>query len=151
MEPVFNHFEHVTSLRVNCDLFEEEHFAALCEYLSTPSALTDVEITLVPCTLRMTAEQSRSVPTRLSSALTSNTNLCSVILKGLQLGNDDLGALADYARKSRCLTEFRYMTTSGSALDCIFGAVSVETPPFSLDSLACSALVDIQVLYGLLT
>ncbi|KAL1450293.1 hypothetical protein MTO96_028043 [Rhipicephalus appendiculatus] len=114
MQPVFNHFEHVTSLRVNCDLFEKEDFAALCEYLSASSALTDVEITLVPCTLRMTAEQSRSVPTRLSSALTSNANLCSVILKGLQLGNDDLDALADYARKS------------------------------SLDSLACSALVDIQ-------
>ncbi|KAL1477647.1 hypothetical protein MTO96_017111 [Rhipicephalus appendiculatus] len=146
MESVFSHFEHVTSLRVNCDRFKEQHFAALCAYLSASSALTDVEITLCIRTLDMTAEQSRDVPTRLSSALASNTNLCSVIIKGLQLGNDDLAALADAARKSRRLTEFRYMTQSGSTFDSTFGAVSTETPPSGLDSLACAALVEIQKL-----
>ncbi|KAL1477645.1 hypothetical protein MTO96_017109 [Rhipicephalus appendiculatus] len=76
----------------------------------------------------MTAQQSRSVPSRLSSALASNTNLCSVIIKGLQLGNDDLDALADAARKSRRLTEFRYM--SCTALDRpVVGCVIPEESP----------------------
>ncbi|KAH7956644.1 hypothetical protein HPB52_011462 [Rhipicephalus sanguineus] len=140
MEFVFSLFEHVTSLRVNCDRFNEHHFAALCAYLSAPSALADVELALCTLTLDMTAEESRSVHSRLSSALASNTNLCSVIIKGLQLGNDDLDALADAARKSRRLTEFRYVPHYRSALHRITG----EEPPFRLDSHAYAALVEIQ-------
>ncbi|KAH7956039.1 hypothetical protein HPB52_005761 [Rhipicephalus sanguineus] len=145
MKSVFSLFKHVTSLRVNCDRFNEHHFAALCAYLSAPSALEDVELTLCTRTPNMTAQESRSVPSRLWSALASNTNLCSVIIKGLQLGNDDLDALADAARKSRRLTKFRYMSQSLTALDRINGgSLNVQEPPFSLDSHASAALVQIQ-------
>ncbi|KAH7957389.1 hypothetical protein HPB52_018460 [Rhipicephalus sanguineus] len=147
MESVFGLFEHVTLLRVNCDLFREAHFAALCAYLSAPSALVDVELTLCTRMLVMTAEESRSVPSRLWSALASNTNLCSVIVKGLQLGNDDVDVLADAARKSRRLTEFRYMPDYRSAWERIFGrSLHAEESPFRLDSHAYAALVEIQVL-----
>ncbi|XP_049271235.1 uncharacterized protein LOC119391406 [Rhipicephalus sanguineus] len=93
----------------------------------------------------MTAEESRRVPSRLSSALASNVNLCSVIIKGLQLGNEDLDALADAARTSRRLTEFRYVSRSLTASDgTIGGSLDVEEPPFRLDSHASAALVEIQ-------
>ncbi|KAH7956643.1 hypothetical protein HPB52_011461 [Rhipicephalus sanguineus] len=145
MMSVFGLCEHGTLLRVNCDLFIEPYFSVLCAYLSVPSALADIELTLRTRTLYMTAAESRSVPSRLSSALASNTNLCSVIIKGLQLSNDDLDVLADAARKSRRLTEFRYVPHYRSALECICRErLYAEEPPFRLDSHAYAALVEIQ-------
>ncbi|KAH7964595.1 hypothetical protein HPB51_027163 [Rhipicephalus microplus] len=149
-QPVFSHFKHVTSLRVRCDLFKERNFADLCAYLSSSSVLTDVEISLCIRRLSMTEAQSRSVPCRLSLALASNTNLCSVVIKGLQLGIGDLAALADAARRSRRLTKFQY--TSRTAWDSLVTRRHnvLEDPPFSLDSITCVALAEIQVSYGLL-
>ncbi|XP_075744528.1 uncharacterized protein LOC142803285 [Rhipicephalus microplus] len=143
-QPVFSHFKHVTSLRVSCDLFKERNFADLCAYLSSSSVLTDVEISLCIRRLSMTEAQSRSVPCRLSLALASNTNLCSVVIKGLQLGIGDLAALADAARRSRRLTKFQY--TSRTAWDSLVTRRHnvLEDPPFSLDSITCVALAEIQ-------
>ncbi|KAH7985273.1 hypothetical protein HPB52_024218 [Rhipicephalus sanguineus] len=147
MMSLFRFCEHGTLLRLNCDLFREPNFSVLCAYLSVPSALADIELTLRTRTLYMTAKESRRVPSRLSSALASNTNLCSVIIKGLQLSNDDLDVLADAARKSRRLTEFRYVPHYRSALECICRErLYAEEPPFRLDSHSYAALVEIQVL-----
>ncbi|KAH7956038.1 hypothetical protein HPB52_005760 [Rhipicephalus sanguineus] len=143
MKSAFGLFRNVKSLRVSCAHFQEEHIAALCAYLSAPSALEDVELTWCTLTLDMTAEESRRVPSRLSSALASNVNLCSVIIKGLQLGNEDLDALADAAARAGASPSFgtcRGLSPPRTAT--IGGSLDVEEPPFRLDSHASAALVE---------
>ncbi|XP_065289032.1 uncharacterized protein [Dermacentor albipictus] len=148
LSEVFDLAGHVTTLRVCCDFFNETAFAALCAYLSAPSALEDVEITLVRNTLEMTLEQVQSLPRRLASALASNTNLCRVIVRGVQLCNHDMDVLADVARTSRRLVEFRvtWQCNSCCLFDRIFGVRNpVRGPLYSPNAYAYNVLADIQV------
>ncbi|XP_049522320.1 uncharacterized protein LOC119449240 [Dermacentor silvarum] len=147
LSEVFSLLGHVRTLRIRCDFFSETAFAALCAYVSAPSELEDVEITLIRQTLLMTPEQVRSMPRRLASALASNTKLCRVIVRGLQLCKDDLDLLADAARKSRRLVEFRtkWRCVSCCLFDRLLGERSaIRGKLYSPNAYACNVLADIK-------
>ncbi|KAH7950286.1 hypothetical protein HPB49_021817 [Dermacentor silvarum] len=115
---------HITTLWVNCDLFDRKAYSALTACLRGPSALTDVYLTQNHVWAFRTKQERRDVHAELVSALASNLKLVRVSVKGVLLSDDDLNVLADGATRSRRLIEFT--TTPGCVSSAIHEAKSGE-------------------------
>ncbi|XP_075529130.1 uncharacterized protein LOC142560720 [Dermacentor variabilis] len=98
--------DHITSLRVDCYSYERNEYSTLAAYIRGSTALTEVDIELIPMGDLRTSPELREAEGELVSALASNTKLVRVNLKGLQLSYDDLNVLARGASRSLSLTEF---------------------------------------------
>ncbi|XP_070386092.1 uncharacterized protein [Dermacentor albipictus] len=96
----------ITSLRVVCYSCERNEYSALTECITGSTALTEVDIHLLPMSVLRTSPELREVEGELVSALASNTKLARVNLMGLQLSCDDMNVLARGASRSLSLTEF---------------------------------------------
>ncbi|XP_075527036.1 uncharacterized protein LOC142559304 [Dermacentor variabilis] len=97
---------HITSLRVVCYSCERNEYSALTASIRGSTALTEVDIELIPTRVLRTSPELRELEGELVSALASNTKLVRVKLKGLKLSYDDLNVLARGASRSLSLTEF---------------------------------------------
>ncbi|XP_070381051.1 uncharacterized protein [Dermacentor albipictus] len=97
---------HITSLRVVCYSCERNEYSALAAYIRGSTALTEVEIELIPTPILWKSPELREAEGELVSAVASNTKLVRVNLKGLKLSYDDLKVLARGDSRSLSLTEF---------------------------------------------
>ncbi|XP_070386067.1 uncharacterized protein [Dermacentor albipictus] len=97
---------HITSLWVKCDSCERNEYSALTAYIRASTALTEVDIDLIPSRVLSTSPELRNLEGELVSALASNIKLVRVNLKGWQLSYDDLNVLARSASRSLSLIEF---------------------------------------------
>ncbi|XP_070386078.1 uncharacterized protein [Dermacentor albipictus] len=97
---------HITSLRVQCHSSERNEYSALTAYIRGATALTEVDIELIPTGDLRTSPELREAEGELVSVLASNTKLVRVRLQGLQLSYDDLNVLARGSSRSLSLTEF---------------------------------------------
>ncbi|XP_075527312.1 uncharacterized protein LOC142559621 [Dermacentor variabilis] len=98
--------DHITSLRVQCFDCEINEFSALTACIRGSTALTEVDIELIPTRVLRTSPELWKVVGELASALASNIKLVRVSIKGLKLSYDDLNVLARGASRSLSLTEF---------------------------------------------
>ncbi|XP_070386077.1 uncharacterized protein [Dermacentor albipictus] len=103
---VVSGYHHITSLQVHCFSCKPNEYSALAACIRGSTALTEVDMHLIPTRVLKTSPALREVEGELVSALASNIKLVSVHLMGLQLTYDDLNVLARGARRSLSLTEF---------------------------------------------
>lgn len=113
---------HITTLWVNCDLFDRKAYSALSACLRGQSALTDVDLTVNNAWTFRTKQERRDVHAELVAALASNLKLVRVSVKGVLLTDEDLNVLANGATRSRRLIEFT--TTPGCVSSAIHKAMS---------------------------
>ncbi|KAH7948843.1 hypothetical protein HPB49_002788 [Dermacentor silvarum] len=124
---------HVTSLRVKCNSFDNDTLSALVACIRGSTALTDVDVRLGSHWTKVVEEQREEMETKLVSALASNPKLARVSVRGALLSSHNLSLLAEGARKSRNITEFKLTPA------CISDATNAETCSWHAAELLCTA------------